>query len=107
MISREGRKYGLILCLATQRPNDLPATVLSQVGMIIAHRIADGPDRQRIESAAAELDLSAIRLLPGLIPSDALLMGSDFPLPVVVRIHPPFSKPFMQGPNYGAGWSDS
>ncbi len=106
MIAREGRKYGLTLCLATQRPSDLPSTVLSQIGMIIAHRIADGPDRQRIENAAAELDLSAIRLLTGLVPGDALLMGSDFPLPLVVSIHEPTCKPFIHGPNYEVGWTN-
>jgi energy-coupling factor transporter ATP-binding protein EcfA2 len=100
-IAKEGRKYGLTVCVATQRPGDLPAGVLSQVGMTIVHRLADGRDRQRVEQAAAEIDQSATRLLPGLVPGEAILMGVDFPVPVSVRIHRPVHPPESEGPKYG------
>lgn len=48
--------------------------------------------RQRVEQAAAELDHSATRLLPGLVPGEAILMGVDFPVPVSVRITPPTAR---------------
>jgi len=99
-IAKEGRKYGLTACVATQRPGDLPAGVLSQVGMTIVHRLADGRDRQRVEQAAAELDHSATKLLPGLVPGEAVLMGVDFPVPVSVRIQKPISPPASDGPSY-------
>ena len=99
-IAKEGRKYGLTVCVATQRPGDLPVGVLSQVGMTIVHRLADGRDRQRVEQAAAELDHSATRLLPGLVPGEAILMGVDFPVPVSVRIPPPTARPASDGPRY-------
>lgn len=99
-IAKEGRKYGLTTCVATQRPSDLPSGVLSQVGMTIVHRLADGRDRQRIEQAAAEIDQSATKLLPGLVPGEAILMGVDFPVPVSVRIQKPVSLPASDGPNY-------
>lgn len=99
-IAKEGRKYGLTVCVATQRPGDLPAGVLSQVGMTIVHRLADGRDRQRVEQAAAELDHSATKLLPGLVPGEAILMGVDFPVPVSVRIQRPVAPPASDGPSY-------
>jgi uncharacterized protein len=99
-IAKEGRKYGLTVCVATQRPGDLPAGVLSQVGMTIVHRLADGRDRQRVEQAAAELDHSATRLLPGLVPGEAILMGVDFPVPVSVRMSAPIAPPASDGPRY-------
>lgn len=101
-IAKEGRKYGLTVCVATQRPGDLPAGVLSQVGMTIVHRLADGRDRQRVEQAAAELDHSATKLLPGLVPGEAILMGVDFPVPVSVRIQQPVAPPASDGPSYDA-----
>jgi DNA helicase HerA-like ATPase len=103
-IAKEGRKYGLTVCVATQRPGDLPAGVLSQVGMTIVHRLADGRDRQRVEQAAAEIDHSATRLLPGLVPGEAILMGVDFPVPVSVRITQPVSPPASEDPRY-SNWS--
>lgn len=101
-IAKEGRKYGLTVCVATQRPGDLPAGVLSQVGMTIVHRLADGRDRQRVEQAAAELDHSATKLLPGLVPGEAILMGVDFPVPVSVRMQKPVAPPASDGPRYDA-----
>lgn len=101
-IAKEGRKYGLTTCVVTQRPSDLPAGVLSQVGMTIVHRIADGRDRQKIEQAAAEIDHSATRLLPGLVPGEAILMGVDFPVPVSVRMRRPVNPPASDGPDFGA-----
>lgn len=100
-IAKEGRKYGLTVCVATQRPGDLPAGVLSQVGMTIVHRLADGRDRQRVEQAAAELDHSATKLLPGLVPGEAILMGVDFPVPVSIKMQKPVSPPASDGPDYG------
>jgi len=99
-IAKEGRKYGLTVCVATQRPGDLPAGVLSQVGMTIVHRLADGRDRQRVEQAAAELDHSATKLLPGLVPGEAILMGVDFPVPVSIKIQRPVAHPDSDGPQY-------
>lgn len=99
-IAKEGRKFGLTVCMATQRPGDLPAGVLSQVGMTIVHRLADGRDRQRIEQAAAEQDQSAMRLLPGLVPGEAVLMGVDFPVPMSVQLRRPTSPPASDGPDY-------
>lgn len=104
LIAKEGRKYGLTVCLATQRPGDLPTAVLSQVGMLIVHRLADGRDRQRVEQAAAELDMSAMRLLPGLVPGEAIFMGVDFPVPVSVRVKRPEFPPESEGPRYSTGW---
>ncbi|QRY63418.1 ATP-binding protein [Gordonia sp. PDNC005] len=105
LIAKEGRKYGLIICLATQRPGDLPPGVLSQVGMLIVHRLADGRDRQRVEQAAAELDASALRLLPGLVPGEAVFMGVDFPVPMSVHMQRPAHPPESDGPRFRTGWT--
>lgn len=107
LIAKEGRKYGLVICLATQRPGDLPPGVLSQVGMLIVHRLADGRDRQRVEQAAAELDASALRLIPGLVPGEAVFMGVDIPIPVSVHMQRPAHPPESEGPRFRTGWTCS
>jgi DNA helicase HerA-like ATPase len=100
-IAKEGRKYGLTVCMATQRPGDLPTGVLSQAGMMLVHRLADKHDRDRVEQASSELDQSATKLLPSLIPGEALLVGADFPVPLPVRLAPPAHRPSSRGPDYG------
>lgn len=100
LIAKEGRKYGLTVCLATQRPADIPADVLSQVGMMIAHRLASDADRRVIERAVSDSDSSATHLLPGLTPGEAILMGVDFPVPMSVQVKKPSRPPHSSGPNY-------
>jgi DNA helicase HerA-like ATPase len=100
-IAKEGRKYGLTVCMATQRPGDVPAGVLSQAGMMIVHRLADKRDRERVEQASTELDQSATKLLPALVPGEGLLVGADFPVPLPVRVTPPTRRPSSRGPDYG------
>jgi DNA helicase HerA-like ATPase len=102
-IAKEGRKYGLTVCMATQRPSDLPAGVLSQAGLLV-HRLGDGRDRSYVEEASSELDRAATRLLPGLTPGEAIFVGVDFPVPVSVQVESPIRKPESDGPNYEAGW---
>ncbi|OUD95128.1 AAA-like domain protein [Clavibacter michiganensis subsp. michiganensis] len=103
-IAKEGRKYGLNLCVATQRPSDLPSGFLSQIGTMIVHRVADGRDRALVEQAAAEMDLNALRFLPGLRQGQAIVMGVDLPLPMTVAITPPASPPRSAGPSYSTDW---
>jgi len=38
-IAKECRKYGLYLCISTQRPRDIPEGILSQMGTFIVHRL--------------------------------------------------------------------
>lgn len=103
-IAKEGRKYGLTVCMATQRPGDIPAGVLSQAGMMIVHRLADRRDRERVEEASSELDQSATKLLPTLTPGEAVLVGADFPVPLPVHVLPPTRRPWSAGPDYDGGW---
>jgi DNA helicase HerA-like ATPase len=103
-IAKEGRKYGLTVCMASQRPSDLPGGVLSQAGLLLVHRLGDGRDRKYVEEASSELDRTATRLLPGLTPGEAIFVGVDFPIPVSVQVEPPLRKPESEGPNYAEGW---
>jgi hypothetical protein len=104
LIAREGRKYGLTLVLATQRPRDLPETTLSQIGALVIHRMANQRDREAVISAASELDRSASGLIPGLLAGQALVVGGRLPLPVVVDIKPPVSEPDSSGPDFQNSW---
>lgn len=46
LISKEARKYGLFLCIATQMPRDIPLGTLSQMGTFIVHRLINDQDKK-------------------------------------------------------------
>ena len=104
LIAREGRKYGLNLCLATQRPRDLTEGVLSQMGTLIVHRLTNDRDRDIVERACGEIDHSASAFLPNLKPGEAAVIGVDFPIPLTIQIRPPTAPPISSGPDYQQAW---
>lgn len=105
IIAKEGRKYGLNICLATQRPRDITEGVLSQMGTLIVHRLTNEQDRQVVERACGEIDRAASAFLPNLRPGEAAIIGVDFPIPLTIQIQKPITKPQSEGPNYQKKWA--
>jgi hypothetical protein len=104
LIAKEGRKYGLNICLTTQRPRDVTEGVLSQIGTLVVHRLTNDRDREVVERACGEIDRSASSFLPNLKPGEAAIIGADFPIPLTIQIFPPDAQPKSDGPNYQKCW---
>jgi hypothetical protein len=104
LVAKEGRKYGLNICLATQRPRDITEGVLSQMGTLIVHRLTNDRDREVVERACGEIDRSSAAFLPSLKQGEAALIGVDFPIPLTIRISPPTAKPASNGANFQSNW---
>ena len=105
IIAKEGRKYGLNICLATQRPRDITEGVLSQMGTLIVHRLTNDKDREVVERACGEIDKAASAFLPNLRPGHAAIIGADFPIPLTIQVEKPSVQPESDGPNYQKFWS--
>ncbi len=52
-IAREGRKYGITLCLISQRPRWVDPTALSQCGTVFIFRIQNSDDKKHIFDSAS------------------------------------------------------
>jgi DNA helicase HerA-like ATPase len=95
------------MCLATQRPSDIPEGVLSQIGTLLVHRLTNERDRQVVERASDELDRSAAEFLPTLAPGQAVLIGVAFPIPLTLQISPPSAEPDSKGPRFQDQWAQA
>ena len=104
IIAKEGRKYSLTVCLASQRPRDITEGVLSQMGTLIVHRLTNERDREVVERACGEIDRAASAFLPNLRPGEAAIIGTDFPIPLTLQIREPATKPLSDGPRYQEHW---
>jgi hypothetical protein len=105
LIAKEGRKYGLSCTLATQRPRDIPADVLSQLGTLIVHRLTNDHDRDTVEKACGDLDRDAAMFIPTLAPGEAIIIGPDIPAPVPLLITRPAKPPNSMGPPFKKYWA--
>jgi DNA helicase HerA-like ATPase len=107
LVAKEGRKFGLNICLATQRPQDIPEGVLSQIGTLLVHRMTNDRDREIVERACGDIDRAATSFLPTLSPGQAVVVGVDLPIPLTVEMCPPSYAPDSKGPDYQAHWKQA
>jgi hypothetical protein len=103
-IAKEGRKYGLNIVIATQRPRDIPEDVLSQIGSLIVHRLTNYHDQEVVKRAVGTMDQRSASFLPTLSQGEALLLGIDFPFPMTVKMKKPTIKPTSKSAEYSNAW---
>jgi hypothetical protein len=102
LIAKECRKHGVFLCIATQMPRDIPAGTLSQIGTFIVHRLINDKDKQVIENAVASAGKNALAFLPSLGEGEALLIGTDFQMPLLIKMNKPKNPPKSETPDLTA-----
>lgn len=85
-IAKEGRKYGLFLVAASQRPGELSKTVLSQCSNFIIHRIQNPDDLSQIRQMTPFISEAVLKRLPSLPKQHALVFGTSVNLPTTFRV---------------------
>lgn len=85
-IAREGRKFGVGLCLVSQRPSRLDSDVLSQCNTQIILRIVNPADQEYIRQSVESVTEDIVRDLPSLSRGEAIITGAAIQIPVTVRI---------------------
>ncbi len=81
-IAKEGRKCGVFLGLASQRPAELDATIISQCSTLFVMRMANDRDQEIIRSAVSDAAASLVNLVPSLGTREVLALGEGVSLPV-------------------------
>jgi hypothetical protein len=103
-IAKEGRKYGLSLVIASQRPSDVSPTVLSQCANFLVHRIQNPDDIDYFKKILPTGSREILEQLPILAPGDGILVGSALNVPTRVRIPLPIPKPDSDTPRPWVAW---
>lgn len=84
-IAKEGRKYGLLLGISSQRPKELSGTVVSQCSNFIIHRIQNPDDLSYISRMVPFINRNTIERLTYLQTGHALVFGTAINLPTVTQ----------------------
>lgn len=106
LIAKEGRKYGLHLILATQRPRDLTRAVLSQIGSVFVHRLTETEDLEILSHTAGRRDTGSTAYVPTLAPGECLLFGASIPFPMIIKVMAPAFPPVSSGSRFAELWTD-
>ena len=85
-IAKEGRKYGITLMLASQRPSEISETIFSQCNNFIAMRLTNPNDQGYVKRLLPDTLGNLIEKLPSLSAGEALLIGEAIVMPSVVQI---------------------
>ncbi|MFP3222923.1 MAG: ATP-binding protein [Nitrososphaeria archaeon] len=85
-VAREGRKFGVGLIVASQRPSRLSQDVLSQMGSLAVFRISQPRDQSYIVESSELVSEEVAAGLPSLNSGEAILLGQWVKLPTVAKI---------------------
>ena len=92
-ITKEGRKYGVVLGLITQRPCELSKTALSQCSNYIVLRMFHPDDIDIVKDITHSISDGDIEKIKSLGPGSALCFGNAMNIPLFTKIDPPNPYP--------------
>ena len=103
-ITKEGRKYGVILGLITQRPSELSNTALSQCSNFIAFRMFHPEDISIIKNITSSVSDETIDKLKNLTPGTAITFGTAFKIPLISKLDLPNPMPESTSVDIASRW---
>jgi len=106
-IAREGRKFGLALVLASQRPSEVSPTVLSQCNTFLLHRLVNDRDQELVKRLVPDGLGPLLRELPSLPTRRAILLGWAAPAPTLIEVQdiPEKFRPHSPDPAFWDVWT--
>lgn len=85
-IAKEGRKYGVSLLLASQRPSEISETIFSQCNNFLALRLTNPADQNYVKRLLPDTLGNIVDKMPSLKAGECLLIGDAVVLPSIVQV---------------------
>jgi hypothetical protein len=108
-IIKEGRKFGIFVTVASQRPADISPTIVSQLHNFFIHRLVNDRDLFLIDNTITTLDNLSRGLIPGLAQGCCVVTGTAFDLPMVIQVDrlPRAKQPASEDVDLEQLWGDA
>lgn len=103
-ITKEGRKYGVLLGLITQRPSELSDTSISQCTNFIILRILHPKDLEYIKNMVPNISSAIVENLKTLQPGNCIAFGNAFKIPIAVKLDKPSPEPLSNNVDIVKVW---
>ena len=105
-IAKEGRKYGVSLMLASQRPSEISETIFSQCNNFVAMRLTNPSDQNFVKRLLPDSMGSVVDSLPALRTGECLLTGEAVIMPCIVKIDRTDRPPASDDIPYWTLWQE-
>lgn len=105
-IAKEGRKYGISLLLASQRPSEISETIFSQCNNFLAMRLTNPNDQNYVKRLLPDTLGNLIDKMPTLKAGECLLIGESVILPSIVQINRCNPEPSSNDIPYWELWKE-
>ena len=93
-IAKEGRKYGVLLDLISQRPVEISETVVSQMSNFLILKMTHPKDLEYIEKMLPNISGDVIDKLNSLQAGTLVAFGSAFKIPLLIKMDMPDPTPY-------------
>lgn len=103
-IAKEGRKYGILLGLISQRPSEISETTLSQCNNFIIFKMTHPTDIAYIKKVVPFMSEENTEKMKSILPGNALCFGTAFKMPLLVKFEYPDPAPQSDNVNLGSVW---
>jgi DNA helicase HerA-like ATPase len=106
-IAKEGRKYGVSLCVVSQRPSDLAPSLLSECNTLFALRMTSQEDQDIVRGALPEASHGLMKFLPALRNGEAIVVGEGVSMPMRICFSPlpENCRPRSETASFTTAWS--
>ena len=92
-VAKEGRKYGIILNLISQRPVEISETVISQCANFLIFKLNHPRDVEYITKMLPNISAEIVEKQKSLQPGTCMAFGQAFKVPMIVRMQMPNPAP--------------
>ncbi len=103
-IAKEGRKYGLLLGIVSQRPSELSETTISQCSNFLVFKMFHPKDLQFIKDIISSADITVTNKIKTLHPGTCIMFGTAFRMPTIAILDKPNPEPLSQSCDINNTW---
>lgn len=103
-IAKEGRKYGILLGIISQRPSEISETTISQCSNFAVFKMFNHVDIKFVYETIPGLSEMTMDKIKTLTPGHCMLFGTAFKMPILTTVDKPNPTPLSDSCNIGATW---
>ena len=105
-IAKEGRKYGVLLDIISQRPVEISDTVIAQCSNFLIFKMTHPKDIKYIEEMLPNISADVIEKMKVLQPGNCVAFGGAFKIPMICKLKMPDPMPYSTNCNVSGCWQE-